>query len=100
MAHLTDDELKELKTRVISAMGTGATIGRSNDYMLQLIAEIQEHRNPMPKIGKLKVGEMDVKRAEPPPPSESTIPTVQNTPEETKALVEKTKKPSGGKTKK
>jgi hypothetical protein len=105
MAHLTDDELKELKTRVVSAAGTGANIGRANEYLLQLIAEVQEHRNPKPKIGKLKVGEMDVKKAEPaaeppPPPedrpSERNIPTVQISPEETKALVEKTKKPEKG----
>ena len=94
MAHLSDEELNDLKTRVISAMGTGANIGRANDYLLQLIAEIQEHRSggppqPKPKIGVLKVGELDVKKADP----VENIPTVKTTPEETKELIEKTKKP-------
>lgn len=98
MAHLSDEELKDLKSRVATAMGTGASIARSNELMYQLIVEVEEHRAgpkapPVkPKIGILKVGEMDVKRAEPPPPpSEKNIPTTQMTPEETKELVEKTR---------
>jgi hypothetical protein len=99
MTHLSDEELKELKSRVATAMGTGANIARSNEIMFQLIAEVEEHRNPKPrKIGVLKVGEMDVKKAEPepappppPPPSERNIPTTQMLPEETQALIDKTK---------
>jgi len=110
MAHLTDDELKDLKGRVIKAMGTGANVARANDYILQLIREVEERRQPKPRIGTLKVGEMEVKKAVPPEPetspvladpkaetappariSERNIPTVPVTPEEQKELVAKTK---------
>lgn len=72
MAHMTDQELADLKSRVISAMGTGANVARANDHLLALINEVQELRGK--KSGKmvLKVGEMEVKKAEPapaPPPA-------------------------------
>jgi len=80
MAHLSDDELKALKGRVATAMGTGANIARSNEFMLQLIREVEEHRaaanKPKSRIGVLKVGEMDVKRAETAPPAAAAPPPV------------------------
>ncbi len=109
MAHMTDDELKDLKARAINAMGTGAHIGRAPEYLLQLIAEVEEHRaggsKPRSRVGVLKVGEMDVKKGEEPAsepeaaaaPVTDTTPTVEVSPEETKELVEKTKKGGGKK---
>jgi len=68
MAHLSDQELKELKARVISAMGTGASLGHANEHLYALITEVEEHRAGGSKkgssLGTLKVGEMDVKKAE------------------------------------
>ena len=86
MAHLSDQELKDLKARVISAMRTGAGLARANDHLLALIAEVEEHRGGAKKGGLvLKVGEMDVKRAEPAP---EPAPEVEEpAPEDRKSVV-------------
>lgn len=70
MARMTDQELAELRTRVLAALGSGAFIGNANSYLLNLIEEVQSLRKaqqvPKPSIGVLHVGEMEVRRVEPP----------------------------------
>ena len=72
-------------------MGTGAHLGRANEYLLQLIAEVQEHRSggaPAPaKKHVLKVGEMEVKKVEAPAPEAPA-----SEPEEEKASKKSSKK--------
>lgn len=41
---LSDKELSDLKKRCMDAMGSGATIARHPEYMLDLIKEVEKHR--------------------------------------------------------
>lgn len=66
MAHLTDEEIADLKARLSTSVLTGATIGHANSYLTRLIEEVEEHRKSKSAPRKkytLKVGEMDVKKA-------------------------------------
>jgi len=66
MARMTDQELVELKARAITAMGSGSIIGNANNYLVELVSEVQELRKAgqvKPSLpGKLLVGEMEVKK--------------------------------------
>jgi len=49
---MTDKEITDLKKRCIEVMGTGATIARHAEYLLDLITEVEGHRKgqePKPK---------------------------------------------------
>lgn len=99
---MTDSELLDLKARVISAMGTGAQVGRATEYLLNLITEVEAHRKkaaqPKPLGGMtLHVGEMDVKKAEPPPPAEPPVQEAASdeSPVEEKSSKEKSEKSAG-----
>lgn len=66
MAHLTDEEIADLKARLSTSVLTGALIGHANEFLMRLIEEVEEHRKVKTAPKKkytLKVGEMDVKKA-------------------------------------
>lgn len=45
---MTDQELADLKSRIHQSMVSGATIGKSNEIMLDLIQEVEMHRGTKP----------------------------------------------------
>jgi hypothetical protein len=61
--NFSDQELIDLKSRVLQAIGSNVNIGNANDYLLKLIEEIQEHRKtPSVPRGVLRISSMDVKK--------------------------------------
>jgi len=63
MSRFTDQDLIDLKLRTIQASAHQTHIGNSNQYILDLIEEIQDLRKvPTTLMGTLKITDLDIKR--------------------------------------
>ena len=63
MSRFTDQDLVDLKLRTIQASAHQTNIGNSNQYILDLIEEIQDLRKvPTTLMGTLKISDLGIKR--------------------------------------
>lgn len=97
---MSNEDLAALKVRVIAASGTGAQVARANDYLLELIAEVESLRKgsskaePLPKgIKKVVVVETVVEpvAVEPTPVVEDAPPVVEEPKAETPVVASSSK---------